>query len=59
MDRFFKRFVRDYVHYMDLIFCKGALIINQLLKENNGKDFIAFHIRRGEFQVFYVTKLMV
>jgi hypothetical protein len=45
MDRFFKRFVRDYVHYMDVIFCKAALIINQLMKESGGK-YNAFHIRR-------------
>jgi hypothetical protein len=55
MDRFFKRFVRDFVHYQDEIFCKAALIIDQLLQEGNG-SFVAFHIRRGEFQ-YKVVKI--
>jgi hypothetical protein len=45
MDFYYKRFVRDYVHYMDIIFCKAALIINQLKIESGGK-YNAFHIRR-------------
>eukprot|EP00605_Chrysophyceae_sp_TOSAG23-4_P002496 GSChrysophyteH1.ASY1.ANO1.2759.1 assembled CDS len=49
MDRFYKRFVRDYVHYVDLIFCKAAMIIQALKKEGDGK-FSSFHVRRGEFQ---------
>ncbi|KAJ1422622.1 GDP-fucose protein O-fucosyltransferase-domain-containing protein [Ochromonadaceae sp. CCMP2298] len=48
MDRYYKRFVRDYVHYIDVIFCKSALIINALRTE--GGTYSAFHIRRGEFQ---------
>jgi len=49
MDRFYKRFVRDYVHYVDLIFCKSAQIIQALLKEGDGV-YSSFHVRRGEFQ---------
>lgn len=49
MDRFYKRFVRDYVHYIDIIFCKAGIIVDKLLKEGQGK-FSTFHIRRGEFQ---------
>ena len=45
MERFFKRFVRDYVHYIDVIFCKAALIIHQLQIEGNGA-YSSFHIRR-------------
>ena len=45
MDRLYKRFVRDYVHYIDTIFCKAALIINKLNEESNG-SFSTFHIRR-------------
>ena len=45
MDRYYKRFVRDFVHYMDLIFCKAAVIVNKLLKEGNG-HYSSFHIRR-------------
>lgn len=49
MDRLFKRFVRDYVHYIDIIFCRAAKIIHKILEESGG-SFSAFHIRRGEFQ---------
>ncbi len=45
MDRYFKRFVRDYVHYIDTIFCKAALIVSDLLRLGNG-SFSTFHIRR-------------
>lgn len=45
MDRYYKRFVRNFVHYVDLIFCKSALIINKLLEEGNGY-YTSFHVRR-------------
>ena len=45
MDRYYKRFVRDFVHYTDAIFCKAAIIINKLLEEGNGV-YSSFHIRR-------------
>lgn len=45
MDRYYKRFVRDYIHYVDIIFCKSALIIAQLLEEGKG-TYSSFHIRR-------------
>lgn len=45
MDRFYKRFVRDYVHYIDTIFCRAALIVDKLLAEGNGA-YTAFHVRR-------------
>ena len=49
MDKHYKRFVRDYVHYIDIIFCKAAIIVNRLLEEGGG-TYTAFHVRRGEFQ---------
>jgi hypothetical protein len=49
MDRHYKRFVRDFVHYTDIIFCKAAIIIKKLLQEGRGQ-YSAFHIRRGELQ---------
>eukprot|EP01031_Cornospumella_fuschlensis_P027913 gene27913-33709_t len=55
MDLYFKRFVRDYVHYQREIFCKAALIVDHLLREGNG-SYTAFHVRRGEFQ-YKVVKL--
>lgn len=45
MDRYYKRFVRDYVHYIDIIFCKAAKII-QKLREEGGGLFSSFHVRR-------------
>ena len=45
VDRLYKRFVRDYVHYIDTIFCKAAIIINKLLEEGKGR-YSSFHIRR-------------
>jgi hypothetical protein len=44
-DRMYKRFVRDYVHYIDTIFCKAAIIVRKLLDEGGGR-YSAFHIRR-------------
>lgn len=50
-DRYYKRFVRDFVRYVDVIFCKAALMVADLIhnKSSNGK-FTSFHIRRGELQ---------
>ena len=45
MDRYYKRFVRDYIHYIDIIFCKSAMIIHSLLEEGEG-SYTSFHIRR-------------
>ena len=45
MDRYYKRFVRDYVHYIDIIFCKASMIIRKLLDEGNG-SYSSFHVRR-------------
>jgi hypothetical protein len=45
MDRYYKRFVRDYVHYIDIIFCKAAKIIHKLLEEGQG-SYSSFHVRR-------------
>lgn len=49
MDKYFKRFVRDHVHYIDTILCKAAMIVHQLQMEGEG-SYSSFHIRRGEFQ---------
>ena len=49
-DKMVKRFVRDYIHYVDIIFCKAALIVKKLLDESQGGGYSAFHTRRGELQ---------
>ena len=50
IERMAHRFVRDYVHYIDLIFCKAAIIVSALFKEGLGRGYSAFHVRRGDFQ---------
>ena len=53
MDRYYKRFVRDYVHYVDMIFCKAGIIMHKLQEEAEKMGltgFSTFHVRRGEFQ---------
>jgi hypothetical protein len=45
-DKRYKRFVRDFVHYVDTIFCKAALIIHSLMVESAGSGYSSFHIRR-------------
>jgi len=49
MGLFYKRFVRDYVHYIPLIFCRAAIIVARLLELGNG-FYSSLHVRRGEFQ---------
>lgn len=50
LDHFVKRFVRDYVHYVQPLFCKAALIVHSLLTEAKGGGYSAFHVRRGDLQ---------
>lgn len=50
MDRYYKRFVRDFVHYKDSILCKAAMIIKKVKEEAGDAKFSSFHVRRGEFQ---------
>jgi hypothetical protein len=61
IDNFYKRLVRDFLHYHDSIFCAAGKIIKSLQAEGvkrgfkpdeeGGGGFSAMHIRRGEFQV--------
>ena len=46
VERLVHRFVRDYIHYVDSIICKAALIVNLLFKEGMGRGFSTFHVRR-------------
>ena len=46
VERLVRRFVRDYIHYVDSIICKAALIVNLLFKEGMGHGFSTFHVRR-------------
>jgi len=60
IDNFFKRFVRDFLHYRDPIFCAAAKIIQAIQKEaaelgfhpdeDGGGGYSALHVRRGDLQ---------
>jgi len=60
VDNYFKRFVRDYLHYNDQIYCAAGKIVKALqaegkqrgfdIDEEGGGGFSAMHIRRGDFQ---------
>lgn len=54
IDNYFKRFVRDFLHYKDQIYCAAGKIIHALNAE--GKPWSSMHIRRGDFQ-YKVVKL--
>jgi hypothetical protein len=57
---YFKRFVRDFLHYHDSIYCAAGKIVKALqaegmhrgfyVDENGAGGFSAMHIRRGDFQ---------
>ncbi|KAL7443230.1 hypothetical protein ACHAXM_008859 [Skeletonema potamos] len=50
IDHYYKRFVRDFMHYGDNIFCTAGKIIRALEEEaaKAGGTFSAMHVRRGE-----------
>lgn len=60
VDNYFKRFVRDFLHYNDQIYCAAGKIVKALQAEGRRRNFdvdeegaggySAMHIRRGDFQ---------
>uniref|UniRef100_A0A7S2DLB8 O-fucosyltransferase family protein n=1 Tax=Octactis speculum TaxID=3111310 RepID=A0A7S2DLB8_9STRA len=50
IDRFYKRWVRDHLHYKDSLFCVASKIVESLRSESGGGEFSTFHIRRGDLQ---------
>ena len=48
-DRLVKRFVRDRMRYHDKIYCVGGGIVESLSSGSGGR-YVAYHIRRGDFQ---------
>jgi len=48
-DRFYKRFMRDMMHYREDIFCAASCIVRKIWEESNG-TYSSAHIRRGDFQ---------
>lgn len=59
-DNYYKRFIRDFIHYKDEIFCAAGKVINLIQEEGkhigfNVDDegaggFSALHVRRGDLQ---------
>jgi len=64
ISNFYKRLIRDHIHYHDVIFCAASKIIHALQnegfqkqhgfvmtdQEGGGGGFSSMHIRRGDFQ---------
>ena len=54
VNRFYKRFIRDYARYQDPIQCAAHTVLLELRKKalltTNATDFYAIHARRNDFQ---------
>ena len=60
MDNYYKRFIRDFIHYHGNIFCAAGKIVKLLqdegkergfeIDEEGGGGFSALHVRRGDLQ---------
>jgi uncharacterized protein YggL (DUF469 family) len=51
IDNYYKRFVRDFLHYEDKIYCAAGKIIHALNEEGGkGNGWSSLHVRRGDFQ---------
>ena len=57
VDHYYKRFVRDFLHYGDAIYCAAGKVIQALEQEairsgstGDGPLFSSMHVRRGDFQ---------
>mmetsp|Transcript_3422 Transcript_3422/g.7374 ORF Transcript_3422/g.7374 Transcript_3422/m.7374 type:complete len:1165 (-) Transcript_3422:1622-5116(-) len=48
VDNHYKRFVRDFLHYKDLLYCAAGKVIQAL--NNEGKEWSTLHVRRGDLQ---------
>eukprot|EP00934_Nitzschia_sp_Nitz4_P001975 Nitzschia sp. Nitz4//scaffold137_size62074//40707//42376//NITZ4_006422-RA/size62074-augustus-gene-0.2-mRNA-1//1//CDS//3329535721//1975//frame0 len=54
IDNFYKRFVRDFLHYNDKIYCAAGKIVHALNAE--GKPWSSMHVRRGDLQ-YHAVKI--
>ena len=62
---YYKRFVRDFMHYNNDIYCAAGKIVLALQEEGQkrgfsldsekGGGYAALHVRRGDLQVSYVS----
>ena len=50
VDNHFKRFVRDFLHYTDDIYCAAGKIVHALDQEHQNAGWSSLHVRRGDLQ---------
>jgi len=50
IDNYYKRFVRDFLHYKSDIYCAAGKIVHALNKEATGRGWSSLHVRRGDLQ---------
>jgi hypothetical protein len=48
IDNYYKRFVRDFLHYKDEIYCAAGKIVHAI--NDLGKTWSTLHVRRGDLQ---------
>lgn len=48
VDNHYKRFVRDFLHYRDSVYCAAGKVVRALDAE--GKEWSTMHVRRGDLQ---------
>mmetsp|Transcript_14604 Transcript_14604/g.35538 ORF Transcript_14604/g.35538 Transcript_14604/m.35538 type:complete len:1188 (+) Transcript_14604:120-3683(+) len=48
VDNHYKRFVRDFLHYKDSLYCSAGKVVHALNEE--GKEWSTLHVRRGDLQ---------
>ncbi len=48
IDNHYKRFVRDFLHYKDNIYCAAGKIVDAINRE--GREWSTLHVRRGDLQ---------
>ena len=56
VDHHFKRFVRDFLHYTDTVWCAAGRVLNILQEEATTAGWSSMHVRRGDFQYKKVKK---
>eukprot|EP00904_Undaria_pinnatifida_P005051 jgi/Undpi1/1676/HiC_scaffold_11.g05066.m1 len=52
-DRYYKRLMRDLVHYPEEVYCKASQVIALLRQEDPSGSFSSFHMRRNDFLSAY------
>ncbi|CAM9355148.1 unnamed protein product [Ascophyllum nodosum] len=48
-DRYYKRLMRDLLHYPEEVYCKASQVIALIRQEDPSGSFSSFHVRRNDF----------